>query len=180
MAALQGSSAVPPGQYPPTIAILDLPLAEEPAARLRSAASARASFAWLRQQPELVERGQCHASTTAPDRPKTGVARGRSRHPRARPSRLAELSDSRRSLQCCSPPAPPTEPGDSTPCCPPTHIPWQRCPAARPRPGWERKPGRCCWPSAVRFVPNPGFVVAGLNPHAGESELLGCEGSRTG
>ncbi|NQV10555.1 MAG: 4-hydroxythreonine-4-phosphate dehydrogenase PdxA [Cyanobacteria bacterium] len=169
-ASLQGVSPVPladPANYP----ILDLPLGEGLPPGCGSAASGRASFAWLTAAAQLVQRGQCHALTTAPIAKQAWHAAGHA-YP-GQTERLAELSGIADPSMLFTARAPHGTWRLNT-LLATTHIPLAAVPQQLGPALVERKL-EVLLAFCRRFVPRPRLVVAGLNPHAGESGLLGCE-----
>jgi len=176
-AALQGSAQLPlanPANYPISISALARDLR-----RCRSCGSGRASFAWLTAAAELVERGQCHALTTAPIGPKQAWHAAGHAYPGPGTKRLAELSDKRESSHAVHRPLAPTEPGDSNnPCWPPPQTsPLARCPAARPALVESGKLECFAALLAGRFVPKTPARGRRAHPHCGEK--ADCSAARS-
>jgi len=169
-AALRELSPVPladPSDHP----ILDLPLDGELEPGRGNAASGAASFAWLTAATELVRNGQCHALTTAPIAKQAWHAAG---HPYpGQTERLAELGGGHETSMLFTARA---QRGNwrlntllATTHIPLSEVPQRLCPALV-----ERKL-EVLLSFCRRFETRPQLVVAGLNPHAGETGLLGRE-----
>jgi len=151
--------------------MIDLPLAGALEPGRGNAVSGAASFAWLTAAAELVRNGDCHALTTAPIAKQAWHAAG---HPYpGQTERLAELCGG-------------VEPSMLFTARPPhgqwrlntllatTHIPLSEVPQ-RLTPALVERKLSVLLAFCRRFEPRPRLVVAGLNPHAGETGLLGRE-----
>lgn len=156
---------------PAELVVLDAPLEEPITPGLGNAASGAASFAWLTRAWELVNAGSGRALVTGPIAKAAWHAAGH-KYP-GQTERLAELCSvtqasmlfTARSLQGT---------WRLNTLLATTHIPLAQVPATLSAELVSRQLERLL-AFCQRFRQGPHLVVAGLNPHAGESGTLGSE-----
>jgi 4-hydroxythreonine-4-phosphate dehydrogenase len=156
---------------PADLMVVDVPLEEPVTLGMGSAASGAASFAWLSRACGLVQAGAGRALVTGPIAKVAWHAAGH-RYP-GQTERLAELCGvAKASMLFTARPA--RGPWRFNTLLATTHIPLAEVPTALNADlvnlQLERLLAFC-----QRFQPRPRLVVAGLNPHAGESGALGKE-----
>jgi 4-hydroxythreonine-4-phosphate dehydrogenase len=156
---------------PAELEIVDRPLAGPIQAGNSTAAAGATSFAWLTAAADLVQRGHCRALVTAPIAKASWHAAGHA-YP-GQTERLAELTGTAEASMLFTARAPHGQWRLNT-LLATTHIPLAEVSRALTAERVARKLdallGFC-----RQFSPKPHLVVAGLNPHAGESGALGCE-----
>ena len=156
---------------PADLLVVDAPLEAPVTPGVGSAASGAASFTWLSRAWELVHSGAGRALVTAPIAKAAWHAAGH--HYPGQTERLAELCGIRQASMLFT--ARPSQRGwRFNTLLATTHIPLAQVPGAL-NPELvtlqlDRLLGFC-----RRFHDHPHLVVAGLNPHAGESGALGLE-----
>ncbi|MEX0588081.1 MAG: 4-hydroxythreonine-4-phosphate dehydrogenase PdxA [Cyanobium sp.] len=160
-----------PLRDPAELEMVDLPLTEPSLAGASTPACGEASFAWLTAATEQVQGGRCQALVTAPIAKASWHAAG---HPYpGQTERLAEMAGNPDASMLFTALAPAGHWRLNT-LLATTHIPLAAVPLQLNAQLIQRKLdvllGFC-----QRFTPNPHLVVAGLNPHAGESGQLGRE-----
>ncbi len=156
---------------PSNLAMLDLPLEGAVEPGRGNAASGDASFAWLSAATELVRSGACQALTTAPIAKQAWHAAG---HPYpGQTERLAELCGGGEPSMLFTARAPRGQWRLNT-LLATTHIPLKEV-AHQLSPALVERKLDVLLAFCRRFEPRPQLVVAGLNPHAGETGLLGRE-----
>lgn len=151
--------------------IVDLPLAAEVTPGQLSALTGAASFDWLSVAADLVLRGDCQALTTAPIA-KTAWHLAGHTYP-GQTERLAELGGGTEASMLFTARSPHGGWRFNT-LLATTHIPLAEVPQRLTPELVERKLA-VLLAFCRRFKAHPRLVVAGLNPHAGESGQLGRE-----
>ena len=156
---------------PGELELLDLPLEGSIQPGEAGAASGDASFHWLTQAVTAVQNGRCHALVTAPIAKHAWHAAGH--HYPGQTERLAELSGVAEASMLFTARSPHSGWRLNT-LLATTHIPLAAVPASL---GSERLLAKLevLFQFCRRFRQDPRLVVAGLNPHAGESGQLGRE-----
>jgi 4-hydroxythreonine-4-phosphate dehydrogenase len=154
---------------PANLDVHDRPLPEAIRPGQSGAASGEASFQWLTAAAELVQRGRCHALTTAPIAKHAWHAAGHA-YP-GQTERLAELAGAQEASMLFTA----RSPGGGwrlNTLLATTHIPLAAVPAAL-SPGRVGRKLDTLLAFCRRFREQPRLAVAGLNPHAGEAGRLG-------
>jgi 4-hydroxythreonine-4-phosphate dehydrogenase len=156
---------------PAELEIIDLPLAGPIQTGCSTAAAGTTSFGWLTAAADLVQRGECRALVTAPIAKASWHAAGHA-YP-GQTERLAELTGTAQASMLFTARAPHSQWRLNT-LLATTHIPLaevsRSLTAERVQGKLDALLGFC-----RLFAPEPHLVVAGLNPHAGESGALGRE-----
>lgn len=159
---------------PADLDVVDAPLEEPVTPGKGTAATGAASFAWLTRAWELVHSGAGRALVTGPIAKACWHAAGHA-YP-GQTERLAELCGVERASMLFTA-RPSRGPWRFNTLLATTHIPLAQVPkalsAALVCEQLDRLLEFC-----QRFQPQPRLVVAGLNPHAGESGALGTEEQR--
>jgi 4-hydroxythreonine-4-phosphate dehydrogenase len=156
---------------PALLAIKDLPLAEPVPPGRATALGGNAGFNWLTAACQVVLDGHCQALVTAPIAKSAWHLAGHC-YP-GQTERLAELSGGADAAMLFTARSPHTGWRFNT-LLATTHLPLAQVPAALNSNLVQRRLDqlqRFCG----RYTPAPQLVVAGLNPHAGESGQLGRE-----
>ncbi|PWL22502.1 MAG: 4-hydroxythreonine-4-phosphate dehydrogenase PdxA [Synechococcus sp. XM-24] len=167
---LKGQTDVPLAD-PAQLEVVGCPLEQPVKPGTPSAISGEASFRWLTQAVELVQRGSGQALVTAPIAKQHWHAAGHD-YP-GQTERLAELAGAEEASMLFTARSPQSGWRLNT-LLATTHIPLQQVPQAL-------NPERVLAKLDVllafcrRFRPEPTLAVAGLNPHAGEAGRLGRE-----
>ncbi len=162
-----------PLRDPAELEIIDRPLAEPCRAGLSTPACGDASFTWLTDAVDLVQRGRCQALVTAPIAKASWHAAG---HPYpGQTERLAELTGSPEASMLFTALAPAGQWRLNT-LLATTHIPLAAVPQQLDAALIQRKLDALL-AFCGRFSSSPHLVAAGLNPHAGEAGQLGREES---
>ena len=160
-----------PLRDPATLKMLDQPLPEPVQPGQSGPGAGEASFHWLSAATELVSQGPCQALVTAPIAKASWHAAG---HPYpGQTERLAELTGTQEASMLFTARAPHGSWRLNT-LLATTHIPIAMVPEQLHGALVQRKLDVLLH-FCRRFQERPHLVVAGLNPHAGESGRLGME-----